>query len=85
MFKRMFRVDRETDNVILEKVTPRIIYRDEQKATNSSGTPIPLKTWLAITLCWLAGASHLDLCFAWGIAHSTFSVLEEFCDQLLKH
>jgi hypothetical protein len=65
-------VDRETFEEILEKVAPHIIHRDEQKATNSSGTPIPIKTWLAVTLHWLAGASHLDLCFAWGIAHSTF-------------
>jgi hypothetical protein len=25
-----------------------------------------------VTLRWLAGASHIDLCFAWGLAHSTF-------------
>jgi hypothetical protein len=72
VFTRMFRVDRETFEEILQTVAPHIIHRDEQKATNSSGTPIPIKTWLAVTLRWLAGASHLDLCFAWGIAHSTF-------------
>ena len=27
---------------------------------------------LAVTLRWLAGALYLDLCFAWGIATSTF-------------
>jgi len=46
--------------------------RNEAKAENSSGAPIVLKTRLAVTLRWLAGASYLDLCFAWGVATSTF-------------
>jgi len=72
VFKRVLRVDKETFDEILEKVTPHIIHRDEQKATNSSGTPISLKTRLAVTLHWLASASHLDLCLSWGITHSIF-------------
>jgi hypothetical protein len=38
-----------------------------------SGGPIVLKTQLAVSLHWLAGASYLDLCFAFGLAISTFS------------
>jgi hypothetical protein len=49
-----------------------MIQRDEQKAMNSSGMPIHAKTRLAFTLRWLAGGSHIDLCFAWGIGYSTF-------------
>jgi hypothetical protein len=46
--------------------------RDERKARNSSGSPISLRTRLAVTLRWLAGASHWDLCFAWGLSSSSF-------------
>ncbi len=42
------------------------------KACNSSGAPIVLVTRWAVTLRWLAGGSYLDLCFAWGVATSTF-------------
>ena len=42
------------------------------KASNSSGSPFSSKTRLAVTLRWLAGASHIDLCFAWGIGIGTF-------------
>ena len=65
-------MDRSTFEELLGSITPYLVQRDEVKASNSSGSPIPLKIRLAVTLRWLAGASHLDLCFAWGIAHSTF-------------
>jgi hypothetical protein len=68
----MFRVDRPTFNEILDLIPPIMIEWDEQKAMNSSGTPISPKTCLAVTLRWLAGGSHIDLCFAWGIGYSTF-------------
>ena len=45
---------------------------NEVKALNSSGGSISLKTKLAVSLRWLAGGSYLGLCFAWGIAMSTF-------------
>jgi hypothetical protein len=72
VFKRMFRVDRATFDEILERVSPFVGGTQEQKAINSSGTAIPTKTKLALTLRWLAGASYLDLCFAFGVATSTF-------------
>jgi hypothetical protein len=71
-FKRMFRVDRRTFDEILDIITPLMEQRNSAKATNSSGSPIMPKTRLAVTLRWLAGGSHIDLCFAWGVAHSTF-------------
>ena len=71
LFKRMFRVDRETFNYILDKIDVHFT-SNEEKATNSSGQPVVLKTRLAISLRWLAGGSYLDLCFAWGVAVSTF-------------
>ena len=71
-FKRMFRVDRETFSEIMETITPFMKTKNLGKARNSSGAPVLLKTRLAVTLCWLAGASYLDLCFGFGIANSTF-------------
>lgn len=71
-FKRMFRVDRYTFEEILEKITPFLDEKNDQKAINSSGSAVTNKTRLAVTLRWLAGASYIDLCFAWGVACSTF-------------
>ncbi len=71
-FKRIFRVNRATFDELLELVAPLILHCDAQKAVNSSGTPIHLKTRLAVTLRWLAGGSYVDLCFAFGIGVSSF-------------
>jgi hypothetical protein len=71
-FKKIFSVDRNTFNSILENISPFIKVLDEVKAFNSSGGPVPLWTKLAVSLRWLAGGSNLDLCFAWGVAFSTF-------------
>ena len=71
-FKKMFRVSRSTFDELLDIITPHLDQRNEVKAKNSSGSSISPKTRLAVTLRWLAGGSHLDLCFAWGVAHSTF-------------
>jgi len=68
----MFRVDRATFEDILDQVAPHIKVPNEVKACNSSGGSISLKTKLAVSRRWLAGGSYLDLCFAWGIALSTF-------------
>ena len=67
----MFRIDRATFIELEEQLDPTI-KRNELKATQSSGSFIPTTTRLAVTLRWLAGGSYLDLCFAWGIAKSTF-------------
>jgi hypothetical protein len=58
-FKRMFRVDRATFDMLVDKLTP-LISRDETYATNSSGQPISVSTRLPVTLRWLAGGSYND-------------------------
>jgi hypothetical protein len=68
----MFFVDRDTFQEIMERICPFVANRDEQKAINSSGAAIPLRTMVAMTLRWLASTSYLDLCFAWGTSSSTF-------------
>ncbi len=68
----MFCVDREPFSEIMETITPFMKMKSSEKAHNSSGAPVLLKMCLAVTLCWLAGASCLDLCFTFGITNSTF-------------
>eukprot|EP01031_Cornospumella_fuschlensis_P045526 gene45526-55718_t len=58
VFKRMFRVDRDTFAELEELLKP-IIGRNEQKAENSSGSFISVRTRLAVTLRWLAGGHHI--------------------------
>lgn len=72
LFQRMFRVDRPTFDEIVGRITPFLRQRNERKACNSSGSAITVRTRVAVTLRWLAGASYLDLCFAWGISSGTF-------------
>jgi len=70
-FKKMFRVDKPVFEELLEVITLHLVQRCDSKAQNSSGSAISSKTWLAVMLHWLVGASYIDLCFAWGLAHST--------------
>ncbi len=71
-FRKMFRLDRPLFDELINIVEPFLKQCDEGKARNSSGSPILITTRVAVTLCWLAGASHLDLSFAPGISSSTF-------------
>jgi len=70
LFQRMFRVDRSTFALLVDLIDP-IIRRDEIKATASSGSSVSTTTRLAVTLRWLAGASSIDLCFAWGLSKTS--------------
>jgi len=72
VFKKMFRLERPVFDELLDVITPHLVQCCDSKARNSSRSAISSKTRLAVTLRWLAGASHIDLCFAWGLAHSTF-------------
>ena len=74
-FRRMFRMTRPSFERLLELLTDHIGPRSEAsigKAVNSSGSITTLRTALAVTLRWLAGASYLDLCFAFGVAIGSF-------------
>jgi hypothetical protein len=70
-YKEMFRVDRSAFDWLVEDLDT-FLRRNEVKANNSSGSCIPTSTKLAVTLRWLAGGSHIDLCFAWGISKTSF-------------
>lgn len=72
-FTRMFRLNRAAFSWLLEQIHPIIA----PHASQSGGRYHPpgevnSKTKLAATLRWLAGGSYLDICFAFGIASSTF-------------
>jgi hypothetical protein len=68
----MFRINHATFLEVLDKITPFMVVKNDTKARNSSGSPIALKSRLAVTLRWLAGSSYLDLCFSFGVAPATF-------------
>lgn len=72
LFKTMFRINHATFLEVLDKITPFMVVKNDTKARNSSGSPIALKSRLAVTLRWLAGASYLNLCFSFSIATATF-------------
>lgn len=70
-FKEMFRIDRAAFDWLSEELDP-LLRRNEAKAKNSSGSAISTVIRLAVTLRWLAGGSHIDLCFAWGVSKTSF-------------
>jgi hypothetical protein len=85
-FKRAFRMDRPAFERLLtvlrvevcmtrpgprKGVSGREFQRYDQ-ATNSSGSPIALRTALAATLRWLAGGSYLDICGLFGLGMGGF-------------
>jgi len=71
-FSSMFRMSRLGFNRLLDLVSPFLSETDVEMATISSGSAITKATKLFVTLRYLAGGSHLDLCFAWGISKSAF-------------
>lgn len=71
LFLRMFRVNRDVFAILVDAIGP-YIERDAIKARNSSRAEIGPRTRLAVTLRWLAGGSHIDLCFAFGVSKATF-------------
>ncbi len=74
-FTRMFRLDRKLFySVLLPMIKPLVEPKSRGKlnAMNSSGSFISAETRLAVTLRWLAGGSHLDICFAFGIGTGSF-------------
>jgi hypothetical protein len=70
-FQEMFRVTRGRFDSILRKIEGDL-RKDEQKAKNSAGSPITATTKLAVTLRFLAGGSHHDIRFAFGISKGSF-------------
>jgi len=71
LFKRMFRLDRQSFDELVELLDP-LIKRDDKYATISSGSPISTRTRLAICLRWLSGGSYIDIRFAWGVSKAAF-------------
>jgi hypothetical protein len=71
-FQKMSRLDRLTFDDLMDRISSHMKVPNEVNANSSSGGSILLKTKLVVTLRWLASGSYLDLCFAWGVAFSTF-------------
>jgi hypothetical protein len=70
-FKKMFRMDRLSFLELEKQLDPYLI-RNDVMSIRSSGSPISTRTRLAVTIRWLAGGSHLDICFAFGVSASSF-------------
>mmetsp|Transcript_27898 Transcript_27898/g.38425 ORF Transcript_27898/g.38425 Transcript_27898/m.38425 type:complete len:142 (-) Transcript_27898:279-704(-) len=68
---KMFRITRGGFEELLALISP-FMHDTDEYAIYSSGSSISKRTKLYVTLRWLAGGSYLDICFAWGIAESTF-------------
>jgi hypothetical protein len=71
IFLKTYRLDRASFNELVEQIDP-LIRRDAVKATASSGSEIPTRTRLAVTLRWLGGGTWCDIVFAYGISCSVF-------------
>jgi hypothetical protein len=73
-FKRMFRVDRGTFNIILDKIEPHLQKRCGLKDNDdfSESYCIPAKIKLAATLRWLAGGSYLDITYMFELDDKSF-------------
>lgn len=71
-FSKIFRLSRVGFSELLSLIEPFMHDADEVMAKRSSGTAISKRTKLYATLRYLAGGSYLDICFAWGLAKSTF-------------
>jgi hypothetical protein len=50
LFKRMFRVDSDTFGELMKVVAPFMVQRNVTRAVNSSGSSVPMKSMLAVTL-----------------------------------
>ncbi|KAJ1399903.1 hypothetical protein B484DRAFT_438105 [Ochromonadaceae sp. CCMP2298] len=91
-FRRMFRVNRDIFDDLERNIKPDI-RRHVQKARNAVGQgksgEITNRTRLGLTFRWLAGGIYVDICYAWGIGHSTFyhewGVLWPTIEALDKH
>ena len=71
-FRVQYRMRRDIFNCLLQKILPNISLSERGviNGNNSSGSIIQPKIKLAVTLRYLAGASHLDLSFGYGVSKS---------------
>lgn len=75
-FKSMFRMDRNTFDILLTKVKPHLIESNpdiaKRSVKNNHGEIVPIETKLLATLRYLAGGSHWDISFMFKIGFGTF-------------
>lgn len=70
-FQRYYRLDKETFDVLLERLRP-LLAVDEAMAMRGSSGPVSPELQLSMTLRFLAGGSYLDLILLHGVHRSTF-------------
>ena len=70
-FRHAYRCTRASFDKLLKVMSKKIDLKLNH-ARKDTGGAIPLRVRLAMTLRFLAGASHLDLCMLYGVASGTF-------------
>ena len=71
VFKRAFRMDRQAFGKLYKLVYGDML-GEVGKAVNSSGSAVSPLVKLAVTLRWLAGGSHIDICGLFGLGPGSF-------------
>ena len=71
-FTRMFRMSKETFDLLLARILPNFRSYNEKQAKCKCGSVIRAKTRLAATLRFLAGGSYLDIAALFGVCMKTF-------------
>lgn len=84
MFKRQMRISRLDFDRILQSIS-QDIYRDDDMATRSSGSPVHAILKLAITLRILAGATYVDMYWYGVETKSVMGIVVETCAAIYAH
>ena len=78
-FKKAFRMSRAAFQELLQLLCTVCKVRSDvdgignkKQATNSSGSPVNMRTRLAVSLRWLAGGNYWDICGLYGVCPGSF-------------
>jgi hypothetical protein len=78
-FKKAFRMSRAAFQELLQLLCNVYKVRSEvdgignkKQATNFSGSPVSMRTRLAVSLRWLAGGNYWDICGLYGVCPGSF-------------
>lgn len=72
MFRRIYRLDVQSFNELLEMIRNRISTLDSDRAVQSSGSEVCAELRLAMTLRYLAGGSATDIRLIFGVSYAEF-------------
>ena len=85
IFKRQYRLDKETFLALLEILKPLLQYTEKGTAMGelSSGSVVDPVIMLAVTLRLLAGGSYLDIAFGYHVGESSvYAIFHKTCQAI---